>query len=127
MHHRRPASGGRDEVGVPVGAGRVPDVHVGVDDAGGPVGHRASVRRAAVGPDDLPERGVEPIGDGGTAVGDAADRSGVAAKAEPAGADDQLGTGQRRCLGVAEQVGDELTDRLAGRLPPKPRCSRRRP
>ena len=51
------------------------------------------VGRAVIGPpcggwprgaDDLAERGVEPIGDGGTAVGDAADRSGMAAQAEPA-------------------------------------------
>ncbi len=85
------------------------------------------VRSVAGGADDLPERGVEPIGDGGAAVGDAADRSGVAAKAEPARADHQLRTGQRRRLGVAEQVGDELTGRLAGGLLREPRCSRRRP
>ena len=74
------------------------------------------MRWVAGGADDLPERGVEPIGDGGTAVGDAADWSGVTAKAEPAGADHQLRTGESRCLGVAEQVGDEFTDRLAGCL-----------
>ncbi len=66
----------------------------------------------AGGTDDLPERGVEPIGEGGTTVGDAADRSGVTAKAEPASADHQLRAGESRCLGVAEQVGDELTGRL---------------
>ena len=74
------------------------------------------MRRVAGGTDDLAERPVEPIGDGGTAVGDAADRSGMAAKPEPAMADHQLRTGQRGRLGVAEQVGDELTRRSAGDL-----------
>ena len=68
------------------------------------------------GTDDLPERGVEPTGDGGAAVGDAADRPGVTAKAEPARADHQLRTGEGRGLGMAEQMGDERTDRSAGRL-----------
>ena len=59
---------------------------MGVDHAGGPVGHQASLDGGwPVAPDDLPERGVEPLGDLGTSVGDAADRSGVAAEAEPAG------------------------------------------
>ena len=40
----------------------------------------------------------------------------MAAKAEPAGADHQLGTGERRGIGVAEQVGDELADGTGGRL-----------
>ena len=67
----------------------------------------------AGGADDLPERGVEPIGNRGTAVGDAADRAGVTAKADPARVDHQLGTGQSRGIGVAQQMGDELTHRLA--------------
>src|ERR1019366_10330350 len=66
--------------------------------------------------DDLPERGIEPIWEGRTPEGDTADRSRVAAKAEPAGADRQLRTGESRCLGVAEQVGDEGPDRFAGSL-----------
>ena len=84
----------RREVRVPVGAGRVPQVHVGIDDAGGPRvigcvrGHRGGA--------DLSERVVEPPGHLGPAEGDAADRPRVAAQAEPARADDQLGTGERR-------------------------------
>ena len=49
-----------------------------------------------------------------TTVGDAADRPGVTAQPEPSVADHQFRAGQRRGLGVAEQVGDELAGRPAG-------------
>jgi hypothetical protein len=66
VHPRRitgPPCGRMRQVRVPVGAGRVPEVHVGVDDAGGLGGHQASMGGGPA-PDDLPQGGVEPIGDG---------------------------------------------------------------
>src|SRR5256885_1437573 len=72
------------------------------------------VRWVAGGADDLPEGDVEPTGDVGTTVGDSADRPGVTANAEPSRADRELRTGEGSCIGIAEQVGSELTDWLAG-------------
>src|ERR1035437_6962870 len=76
------------------------------------------VRWVAGGTDDLAERPVEPIGEGGPTVGDAADWSGVAAKADPSVADYQLSSSQSGRLGVAEQMGHQLTCRSAGDLLP---------
>src|SRR5271167_1397624 len=80
------------------------------------VGWSSLPQRQWMAGDDLAERGVEPIGHGGTTVGDAANWSRVAAKADPSGVDHQLGAGESLRLGIAEQVSDEFTDRLGGRL-----------
>ena len=70
------------------------------------------MRCRVLGTDDLAERGVEPIGNFGTTVRDGAARSGMTAKADPAGTDRQLRARQSRRIWGGEQMGDEFAGRL---------------